>query len=189
MSARPASAAIVTAGTEITEGLRLDTNETLAQVVVRLAREIDVRIAVAESCTGGLLGAALTSVAGSSAVFRGGVIAYADEVKTGLLGVGSDLLAEHGAVSGEVVEAMARGALSVTDADVAVAVTGIAGPDGGSPDKPVGLVWFGVAVRDGGSVRTESVRRILPGDREGIRTRATIAALDLLRTKLLSREA
>lgn len=160
--------------------------EALAQLVVQLAKKLQVRIAVAESCTGGLLAAALTSVPGASAVFNGGVVAYTNDAKTNLLAVSSDLLAAHGAVSGQVAEAMALGVLQIMKADVAVSITGIAGPDGGSPDKPVGLVWLGVATKRSGNEHVESVRNVFSGDRERIRTCATTAAMELLRKKLVS---
>ena len=118
-------------------------------VVVRLARASGKTIATAESCTGGLVAGRITNVPGSSAVFRYGWVTYANEAKTAELGVPAELLARHGAVSAEVARAMAEGALRASGADVAVAVTGIAGPDGGSTEKPVGLVWFGLARRDG----------------------------------------
>ncbi len=102
-------------------------------------------IATAESCTGGLIGAALTAVPGSSAVFHGGIIAYDNSVKTALLNVPQDMLSTHGAVSAEVAAAMAEGARAKLGVDIAVSVTGVAGPDGGSKDKPVGTVWIGLA--------------------------------------------
>ena len=137
------------------------------------ARQAGHTIAVAESCTGGLLGGRLTSVAGSSDVFVGGVIAYADAVKTELLGVSPELLETHGAVSAEVAEAMVRGVVARTGADVAISITGVAGPGGGSSEKPIGTVWFGVW--HGGTV--ESVRVGFPGTRPEIRARAVVAAM------------
>ncbi|MDP2400367.1 MAG: nicotinamide-nucleotide amidohydrolase family protein, partial [Actinomycetota bacterium] len=159
--------------------------ESLAEVVVNNARKAGITLAVAESCTGGLVGGSLTAVAGSSSVFLGGVIAYADEIKSSLLGVGATTLAAHGAVSAQVAEEMARGAMERTGAQLAVAITGIAGPEGGTTEKPVGLVWFGLARDNGAVTRVSSVHRMLHGDRSGVRTRATIAALDLLRHELL----
>ena len=120
------------------------------------------RIATAESCTAGLLAARLTDRPGSSAYVAGGVVAYANEAKVALLGVESGLIAEHGAVSAEVAEAMAAGALDRFDADTAVAITGVAGPGGGSEDKPVGTVWFCVAL-SGGLTVTRRVQ--VPGER------------------------
>ncbi|AQT80030.1 competence/damage-inducible protein A [Mycolicibacterium litorale] len=140
------------------------------------------RIATAESCTAGLLAARLTDRPGSSAYVAGGVVAYADTVKTDLLGVDPALIASYGAVSQEVAEAMAAGALRRFGADTAVAITGIAGPGGGTPAKPVGTVWFCVALTDG-TVVSRSLR--LPGERADIRERSTTVALHLLRRTLL----
>jgi nicotinamide-nucleotide amidase len=133
-------------------------------------------VAVAESCTGGLLGSRLTSVPGSSAYFLGGVIAYANSVKTRRLGVPSSLLKEHGAVSAECAAALARGARREIGADVGVAITGVAGPDGGTKEKPVGLVFVAVS----GPGREEAVKRLeINGPREAVRSRAATAALRL----------
>ena len=148
--------------------------------VLELCRAGELMLATAESCTGGLVAARLTSVPGSSDVVLGGIVAYADEVKRAELGVSAELLAEHGAVSAEVAEAMARGARTRLGADVAVAVTGIAGPDGGSGEKPVGLVYLHAEGPDGGLGREFS----FPGDRASIRARATVGALHLVRTLL-----
>jgi nicotinamide-nucleotide amidase len=144
------------------------------------------RIATAESCTGGLLAARLTERPGSSAYVAGGVVAYANEAKTELLGVLPDLLAAHGAVSEPVAEAMADGALHRFGADTAIAVTGIAGPAGGTEDKPVGTVFFTVKLADGQTL-TRTIR--LPGDRSDIRERATTVAMHLLRRALSARPA
>ena len=140
------------------------------------------RIATAESCTGGLLAARLTDRPGSSAYVAGGLVAYANEAKTGLLDVDSTLIQVHGAVSEPVAEAMAAGALRRFDADTAVAITGIAGPDGGTEDKPVGTVCFTVALADGKS-STRTLR--LPGNRADIRERSTTVAMHLLHRALV----
>jgi nicotinamide-nucleotide amidase len=140
------------------------------------------RIATAESCTGGLLAARLTERPGSSAYIAGGLVAYANEAKTELLGVDAALIEAHGAVSEPVAEAMAAGALRRFEADTAVAITGIAGPDGGTPDKPVGTVCFTVALADGG-FSTRTIR--LPGNRADIRERSTTVAMHLLRRTLI----
>ncbi len=140
------------------------------------------RVAVAESCTGGMLAARLTDRPGSSAYFAGGVVAYENAVKSALVGVDSSLIARSGAVSTEVAQALADGARARFDADVGIGVTGIAGPGGGTPEKPVGLVCFSVSARDGGGV-THSVR--LPGRRVDVRDRATTVAMHLLRQVLL----
>jgi nicotinamide-nucleotide amidase len=150
------------------------------ELVLSLAGASGLRLATAESCTGGLVAARLTDVPGSSASFVGGVVAYADGVKRTELDVPDELLAEHGAVSAEVAAAMAEGARHRLDADVAVAVTGIAGPDGGTPEKPVGLVYIHAAGPDGSLARVLD----LPGEREHIRIRATVTALHLLRALL-----
>jgi nicotinamide-nucleotide amidase len=144
------------------------------------------RIATAESCTGGLLAARLTERPGSSAYVAGGVVAYANEAKTELLGVRPDLLAAHGAVSEPVAEAMADGALHRFGADTAIAVTGIAGPAGGTQDKPVGTVFFTVKLADGQTF-TRTIR--LPGNRSDIRERSTTVAMHLLRRALSARPA
>jgi nicotinamide-nucleotide amidase len=152
----------------------------IAEIVLTLAHERGYTLATAESCTGGLVAGRLTAIPGSSEVFRGAVVAYADDVKAAELGVPEPMLREHGAVSAETAQAMAEGARTRLGADVAVSITGIAGPDGGSEEKPVGLVYLHVSGPEG-----EEARRIdLPGDREMIRGRATTAALHLLRRHL-----
>lgn len=139
-------------------------------------------IATAESCTAGLLAARLTDRAGSSAYVTGGVVSYANEAKIDMLGVDPELIAEHGAVSGEVAEAMAAGALARFGADTAVAITGVAGPGGGTAEKPVGTVWFCVALAEGPTTtRCVSV----PGERSDVRERSTTVAMHLLRRALI----
>lgn len=152
-------------------------DDDLAAVLLSRCRERGLRIAVAESCTGGMLGERLTSVPGSSDVFVGGTIAYANEVKVRELGVDPSLIATHGAVSEEVVSAMATGARRRFGTDVALAITGVAGPDGGTPDKPVGLVWICAAIGD----RAEPRRLQSWGDRQEVRYRAAQAVMDLAR--------
>jgi len=139
------------------------------------------RIATAESCTAGLIAARLTDRPGSSDYVVGGVVAYANEAKVALLGVDAALIAEHGAVSAEVAEAMAAGALSRFGADTAIATTGVAGPGGGTPEKPVGTVWFAVALADGPTV-TRCIN--IPGERFDVRDRSTTVAMHLLRRAL-----
>lgn len=118
-----------------------------AQKLIDLASEKNVTIATAESCTGGLIGAAITSISGSSKPFKGGIIAYDNSVKTKLLGVSPSVLGKYGAVSQKTAERMAAGVIERLGVDMAVSVTGIAGPGGGSEDKPVGTVWMGLAVK------------------------------------------
>ena len=153
---------------------------TVAEKLVELYKSSGKTCATAESCTGGGIGAAITSVAGSSEVFLGGIISYANEVKRDVLGVAAQVLDEYGAVSSETAAQMAEGARRLTKADVAVAVTGIAGPGGGSAEKPVGLVWFGLATADG--VRTE--KAIFPGNREKVRSATVTHALGMLTTAI-----
>ncbi|PQA85776.1 damage-inducible protein CinA [Marinicaulis flavus] len=139
-------------------------------------------VATAESCTGGLIAGALTDVPGSSAVVERGFVTYSNEAKNEMLGVPMALIARHGAVSAAVARAMAKGALLHSRADIAVSVTGIAGPDGGTARKPVGLVWFGLAVK-GAPARVE--RRVFAeGGRDFVRTKATETALHLMLTAL-----
>ena len=155
-----------------------------AQAVIDLCRARGWTLATAESCTGGLVGAALTAPAGASDVYVGGVIAYSNEVKRAQLGVTEETLQAHGAVSAETAASMAAGARRELDADLAVSVTGIAGPGGGTPEKPVGLVFMTVESPDGHFAE----RLQLPGDRDAIRVGATDAALRLLR-RVLSQSA
>jgi nicotinamide-nucleotide amidase len=152
------------------------------ELVLAACRERGLTVAVAESCTGGLVAARLTSVPGSSGVFRGGVVAYADDVKQAELGVPAELLRRHGAVSAEVAAAMAAGARERLGADVAVSVTGVAGPGGGTPEKPVGLVFLHASAPGG----EEALRFEFPGQRDWIRARSAVAALHLVR-RLLER--
>jgi len=137
------------------------------------------RMATAESCTGGLIAALCTSVAGSSDWFDRGFVTYSNEAKTDQLGVPANLIASHGAVSQEVAEAMARGALAHSCAQIAVAVTGIAGPGGAVPGKPVGTVWLALAWQDGASAaaRVHSELLQLPGDRTAVRSATVATAL------------
>lgn len=150
-----------------------------AEAVLALCRAAGLRVATAESCTGGLIAATLTAIAGSSDVVERGFVTYSNEAKSALVGVPEALIASHGAVSEPVARAMAEGALDRSLAEIAVAVTGVAGPGGGSAEKPVGLVWFACA-REGRKTVTAS--HVFPGDRTEVR-RATVArALELVRT-------
>jgi nicotinamide-nucleotide amidase len=158
--------------------------ETIDSIVARLLR--GRRLGLAESCTGGLLAARITDVPGASEYLAGSVVAYSDEAKTELLGVDPELIAAHGAVSPEVAEAMARGALRRFEADIAVSVTGIAGPEGGTKEKPVGYVCFCALTADGDAVSRDPV---IPGGREDIRERSALVGLHMLRILLSGAEA
>ena len=153
---------------------------TVQELVLERCRARGITLGTAESCTGGLVAARLTSVPGSSDVFHGGIVAYDNEVKEQLLGVPAGVLAEHGAVSAEVAAAMANAARERLGVDLAVSVTGIAGPGGGTPEKPVGLIFFHAA----GPMGERSLRFEIPGEREWIRLRSAVAALHLVRRLL-----
>jgi nicotinamide-nucleotide amidase len=155
--------------------------ESLEQIVGYYLQMRGSTLAVAESCTGGLLSERLTSVPGSSRYFLGGAIVYANELKTGLADVPPLLLAERGAVSKEVATALAEGIRKRCKSTLGVGITGVAGPGGGTPEKPVGLVY--IAVADG--KKTEAVERKLPGDRERVRFYASQIALDMVRRKMI----
>ncbi|WP_366656307.1 nicotinamide-nucleotide amidohydrolase family protein [Fodinicurvata sp. EGI_FJ10296] len=150
---------------------------TAAARVLEICRRAGTMVATAESCTGGLVAASLTSVAGSSSVVDRGFVTYSNDAKTEMLGVDRTLIASHGAVSQEVAAAMAEGALDRSRAGLTISITGVAGPGGGTTEKPVGLVWFG-AGRSGFPVTTE--RFVFSGDRSDIRSAATLYALQLL---------
>ena len=154
---------------------------TTAEKLVKVLAEKKMTCATAESCTGGGVGYTITGVSGSSAVFWGGVISYDNSVKRDVLGVPEEVLATKGAVSSECAAAMAEGARRLLKTDLAVSLTGIAGPGGGTAEKPVGLVWFGLA--SGGSRSRATViteKKVFPGDREAVRTAAIEHALNLL---------
>jgi nicotinamide-nucleotide amidase len=152
----------------------------LAAVVLDQLRHGRHRLGIAESCTGGMVAERVTNIPGASDTFIGGVVAYADVVKTAALKVPLETLEAHGAVSEETVRAMAEGAQRLFSADCTIAVTGIAGPGGGTPEKPVGTVWLAARVH----TTAQAVKRLLPGDREEIRRRSAQAGLDLLRRVL-----
>lgn len=156
-------------------------DEEIRALVARLGNRLQgsgKRLAVAESCTGGWVAKACTDLPGSSGWFLGGVVAYSNEAKSALLGVGDDTLAGDGAVSEAVVREMAAGALDRFAADVAIAVSGIAGPDGGAPGKPVGTVWFAWAFGREGQPVVRAERRVFAGDREAVRRQAVARALE-----------
>jgi len=154
---------------------------TKASLVVDACREAGLKLALAESCTGGLISAAITSVSGSSEVLDRGFVTYANEAKMEMLGVRENILVEHGAVSEEVARAMAEGALVADRTDISVSVTGIAGPGGGSDEKPVGLVHMASARR---GATTLHQRHVFSGDRDSVRRKAVMAALELLLTRI-----
>ncbi len=153
-----------------------DTMDDIAARVLAAAKEAEVTMATAESCTGGRVAAAITSVPGASGPYLGGVVAYSNDMKISLLGVEPGALARHGAVSPEIAAAMAEGARHAAGADLAVATTGIAGPGGGTHDKPVGTVWFGLS----GPTGTTSWTKRFEGDREAVQRGATREALEAL---------
>jgi len=141
-------------------------------------------VATAESCTGGWIAKSITDNAGSSGCFAYGLVSYSNGAKESLLGVGQATLQQHGAVSEEVVREMVSGALNLSGADIAVAVSGVAGPDGGSEDKPVGTVWFAWASRDIDKPDIDTKKRLLKGDRDQVRTQTVVIALQGIRERL-----
>jgi len=164
-------------------------NQTLSESLVALLREKGWSMVTAESCTGGLIGKMVTDVAGASAVYRGGWVTYSDEMKVQNLGVPGELIDRHGAVSKAVARAMVCGAVTQSGADVGVSVTGIAGPDGGTADKPVGTVWIGVGVKTddpGALVKTDTLRCNLTGPRSSIRRQGAMYALQAVRLAVLN---
>jgi nicotinamide-nucleotide amidase len=156
--------------------------DSLEQIVGYHLQLRNQTLAVAESCTGGMLGARLTNVSGSSRYFLGGAIVYSNEFKTLFANVPPMMIAQHGAVSAEVAQALAEGIREETRASIGLSITGVAGPTGGTEDKPVGLVFFGLADENG----TEVLKRQFPGDRDRIRFFATQQALDMLRRRLMN---
>jgi nicotinamide-nucleotide amidase len=166
-------------------------NTSLEQAVGELLKERGLFVATAESCTGGLVAKRLTDIPGSSAYFGAGFVTYSYEAKTQFVGVSPELLATHGAVSEPVVRAMAQGALERSGAGIAVAISGIAGPEGGTPDKPVGTVWFGLAARGNGAdlpAGAWAFTRQLWGSRSDVRERSATAALAAIRRYLIGQK-
>lgn len=159
-----------------------DDGSSLEATVVRLLLEKKLKLATAESCTGGLIANRLTNVPGASEVFTHGWVTYANEAKTGELGVPDEVIATHGAVSEQTARAMADGALRASGADIAVSVTGIAGPSGGTDEKPVGTAWLGLAVRGGD---TTALKVYHPRNRKDFKQSVSQSALDLVRRKIL----
>ena len=144
-----------------------------ATALVALLKQKGLTVSTAESCTGGLIASTIVDVPGASAVFPGGAVTYASSVKTALLGVPEELIRERGVVSSDVAAAMAEGARKRFGTDLAVSVTGVAGPDGGTPETPVGCIYIGVAVKD----ETVTFREDIPGDREEVRRGAAERAI------------
>lgn len=166
---------------ELEDAVYSRNGESLEQIVSYWLQMRNVTLAVAESCTGGLLAERITSISGSSRYFLGGAIVYSNQLKTELAGVPADMINRHGAVSRDVAAALAEGIRYRCEASVGVGITGVAGPTGGTPEKPVGLVFHAVASDSG----TEVVERKYPGDRKRIRRFASTMALDMLRRKLM----
>lgn len=159
-------------------------DDTFAAVVGEHLRAKGLTLAVAESCTGGMVGSMLTAIPGSSEYLLLDAVTYANSAKTNVLGVSPDTLRGYGAVSSETAAAMAEGARRVADSDIAVSTTGVAGPGGGTDEKPVGTVWFGLATAEG----TRTFRHLLYGDRDQVRTRAAYIALELVRRQAMGKD-
>ena len=156
----------------------------LSEALVSELIEAGQSISVAESCTGGWISKALTDISGSSQCFAYGVVSYSNGAKESMLGVNPASLLEYGAVSEKVVGEMAAGVLNLSGADYAVAVSGIAGPDGGTEEKPIGTVWFGWAVRNNKKISIDAEKHLVKGDREAVRTRTVILAMQGVRERL-----
>jgi nicotinamide-nucleotide amidase len=158
-----------------------DDESSMEKTVVRLLAKLGMKLAIAESCTGGLIANRITNVPGASEVFTHGFVTYANEAKVEMLGVPNDVIAEHGAVSEPVARAMAEGALRVSGSGISVSVTGIAGPGGGSEEKPVGTAWIGLALRD---ERTDAFKVFHPRNRKDFKLAVSQAALEAVRRRL-----
>ncbi len=160
--------------------------QKLAEALVSELTKSGKAVATAESCTGGWVAKAITDIAGSSKVFGYGVVSYANGAKESILGVQNQTLEDHGSVSAEVVEEMAKGSLHLSGADIAVAVSGVAGPDGGTKEKPLGTVWFAWAVRDGANALVDTSCENFKGDRELVREASVAYALQGVRERIES---
>lgn len=161
-----------------------DAIRILAEALVKELNESGKAVATAESCTGGWVAKAITDIPGSSAVFSYGVVSYSNGAKESIIGVQNKTLEDHGSVSAEVVGEMAKGTLRLSGADIAVAVSGVAGPSGGTKEKPVGMVWFGWALRDGANAQIETTCEQFTGDRELIREASVAYALQGVRERI-----
>ncbi|MEX0447587.1 nicotinamide-nucleotide amidase [Xenorhabdus sp. SGI246] len=159
-------------------------NQLSIEIGKRL-RQKQLSITCAESCTGGWIAKTITDIAGSSAYFNRGFVTYSNDAKHEMLGVSHVSLAQFGAVSEQVVKEMASGALEAAKADFAISVSGVAGPDGGSEEKPIGTVYFGFAVRDGENIYTKSYRRLFTGDRYAVRLQSVIFSLKTLLEEII----
>ena len=160
--------------------------EELAQALVEELTAASKAVSTAESCTGGWIAKAITDIPGRSAIFHYGIVSYSNGAKEALLGVLNETLEAHGAVSEAVVAEMAEGALNLSGADVSVAVSGVAGPTGGSETKPVGTVWFAWAVREGSKIRVETNCEHFDGDRDLVRELTVVHALQGVRERIVS---
>ncbi|MDG2107299.1 MAG: CinA family protein [Woeseiaceae bacterium] len=156
----------------------------LAEALVNELSAAGKAVATAESCSGGWIGKAITDIPGSSKVFGYGIVSYANGAKESIIGVQNEALEKHGSVSSQVVEEMAKGVLRLSGADIAVAVSGVAGPSGGTKEKPVGTVWFGWAVRGGSNVLIDTACEYFTGDRELIREASVVYALQGVRERI-----
>lgn len=165
-----------------------DSINVLAEALVDELIAANWQVAAAESCTGGWIAKSITDVPGSSGCFGYGIVSYSDGAKETLLGVKAETLAAHGAVSEASVREMAEGALQTSGAELSVAVSGIAGPDGGTEEKPVGTVWFGWSSRDGKKADTDVVRKSFRGSRDDVRRQSVVVALQGLRERLRSHD-
>ena len=162
-----------------------DTIESAANALVTALLSAGKTVAAAESCTGGWVAKAITDIAGSSGCFAYGIVSYSNEAKEALLDVDAATLKEHGAVSEPTVREMAAGVLDLSGADLAVAISGVAGPGGGTPEKPAGTVWFSWAWRSSeGGVSVDAVLHRLKGDREAVRRQSVVLALDGVRERI-----
>ena len=156
----------------------------LAEALVGELLAAGKSVATAESCTGGWIAKSITDISGSSGCFAYGLVSYSNGAKESLLGVSPATLEEHGAVSDAVVREMAQGALSLSGADVTAAVSGVAGPDGGSEEKPVGTVWFAWATRNKDKLEIDAEKRFLKGDREQVRAQTVVISLQGMRERI-----
>ncbi len=165
----------------------MDKAESISALSEALVSELTAAkksLATAESCTGGWVAKSITDIAGSSACFAYGIVSYSNGAKESILGVNSETLKEHGAVSEATVGEMADGILNLSGADYAVAVSGVAGPSGGSEEKPVGTVWFAWASRKKGGSRIDAQKQVLKGGRDEVRTQSVVIALQGIRERL-----